>query len=124
MARGTVKSFFVDPASRQLRILSDLTRIGVANVTPLTPQIAAFQVRYGYDASPIDGVVDAPLTSAPTAASLDALRLMRVGLAVSRKAPDGQTDNVSVLGVSATRAGERAAVAEGNAVMRSLGVFQ
>jgi len=124
MARGTVRSFFVDPTSRQLRMLSDLERVGAARVTSLTPATTAFQVRLGYDASPIDGVVDSPLATAPAAASLDALRLLRLGLVLSRPTPDGKTDVVNLMGVSVSRPGERAAVAEGNAVMRSLGVFQ
>jgi prepilin-type N-terminal cleavage/methylation domain-containing protein len=122
LATGTVASYFVDAAGR-LSILADLDRSGAAVVTPLIPAVVRFSVRHGYDVN-VDGVLDLQ-TVPPNATSLDALRLLRVGLALSANAPDRTSSGATMFGASIPPvSGKRLVVAEGNAVLRATGVFQ
>ncbi|MDP2339526.1 MAG: prepilin-type N-terminal cleavage/methylation domain-containing protein [Deltaproteobacteria bacterium] len=123
IARARVRSFFYRPLTRHLMALSDISGLGIAESTELTPRVTRFSARLGYDTSPVDGVVE-PLVLAPVPASLQDLRLVRVGLAISARVANDRQNSAAFFGAPISEPGRRVVVAEGNAVMRATGVFQ
>lgn len=126
IARGAVKSFFVRPTTNHLMALFDVAKVGVAAATELTPRVIGFEARLGYDSAPVDGVVDLPLVPTPVSdpLKLGDLRLLRVGIAAGARVADDRVVGGSLFGVPVAPPGKRVVVAEGNAVLRALGVFQ
>jgi hypothetical protein len=120
LVEARVLSFYVDGS--RLMLLTDLDGSGGAAATPFAPRVSRFATRLGYDAD-VDGVIEASTTT-PQTTSLDRLRLVRVGLALGARAPDGRTARTLFLGGNVADAGQQLVVAEGNAVLRATGVFQ
>jgi hypothetical protein len=122
LVEGRVFSRFIDGSNR-LSLFADLDNTGEGVSTPLLPRAFRFSVRHGYDVD-VDGEVE-QLTMGPRAASLDRLRLLRVGLALSAPAADGVATTPSFLGAAVPlQPGKRVVVVEGNGVLRATGVFQ
>jgi prepilin-type N-terminal cleavage/methylation domain-containing protein len=124
LGRGGPTTYFVRTSTKHLMALFDVTGTGLAVANELTPRVAGFDSRIGYDRVPADGVIDLPLSATPDATHLDDLRLLRVGLAVATTVPDGRVAGGTLLGVAVNEPGKKVVVAEGNAVVRATGVFQ
>lgn len=124
VSRGNVTSYFVDPSNDHLMALFDITRTGIAIATDFTPRVVSFDTRLGYDADPVDGALDLPLVTAPNAAELDGLRVVRVGLAVASRVADDRSSTATMFGSTLNFPGKRVVASEGNATLRAVGVFQ
>jgi prepilin-type N-terminal cleavage/methylation domain-containing protein len=121
--KGLVSSFYVDPASSALMVLSDQGRVGAAFSTALMPGVFAFDMRLLYDVDG-DGGLDTvtqrtQLTTAPTA-----LRGVRVDLALRTKAADGIARPASLFGDTLRETGSMLISVEGSGLVRANGLFQ
>lgn len=124
VARGAVTSWYVEPANQHLMALFDVARVGVAQSTEMTPKVFSFDTRLGYDSDPVDGVLDQPLVRVPDKDHLADLRVVRVGLALAARVADDRATTNTLFGVVVDPPGKRVVVAEGNATLRAVGVFQ
>lgn len=120
---GRVSTFYVDPTSEALSVLTDLQRLNKAERTNLIPNLAAFQAQLGYDVDG-DGALDSPLRTSQLNSAPQALRSVRVGVALSRKAADQRTRTAPFFETTISTAGAMAVSLEGTAFMRANGVFQ
>lgn len=120
---GRVNSYFIDDASKTLQVLTDLRKIGVAEITALMPTATAFEARLGYDVDG-DGVLDTPLRTEQHPTAPNALRSVRVGLALASLAADGTTRPAPWFGTDIRVPGTMVLSLEGTAFMRASGLFQ
>jgi prepilin-type N-terminal cleavage/methylation domain-containing protein len=122
IARGSVTTFFVDPATTRLKMHKDFGGTGVAESTAIVPGAVAFDVRLGYD-NDNDGVINS-LQATPDLTSVATMRTVRIGLAVSTPSPDGRALTARLFGDVVGAAGQLTLSTEGTALMRASGVFQ
>ena len=120
---GRVSTYFVDDATKTLRVLTDLRKVGVAETTSLMPTAAAFEARLGYDVDG-DGVLETPLRTDQHPTSPQALRSVRVGLALSTVAADQATRAAPWLDGELRVPGQMILSLEGTALVRANGLFQ
>jgi len=118
-----VSSYFIDNDARTLQVLTDLQKIGVAEVTALMPTATAFEARLGYDVDG-DGVLETPLRATQHPTAPNALRSVRVGLALTSVAADTTTRPAPWFGGEIRVPGSMVLSLEGTAFMRASGLFQ